>query len=180
MLERAACSTGCWSRIAPSLPTIPGTTRDLVSEVVAIDGIPIKFVDTAGIRPGQDLVETLGIERSYQAMADADLTLVVVDLSQAIEPDDLALIDRAKPKAGTFWWATSPICRAWLRVRMSLLAVSAVTGEGIERLREKIAPAGAREQDSGFITSIRHQQLLARKHRGAGASAESCGIRHPA
>ncbi len=75
---------------------IPGTTRDLVSEVAAIDGIPIKFVDTAGIRPGQDLVETLGIERSYQAMADADLTLVVVDLSEPIAPDDTALIDRAK------------------------------------------------------------------------------------
>jgi len=60
---------------------IPGTTRDVVSEVAAIDGIPIKFVDTAGIRAGQDLVETLGIERSYRAMADADLTIVVVDLA---------------------------------------------------------------------------------------------------
>ena len=65
---------------------IPGTTRDLVSEVAAIDGIPVKFVDTAGIRAGQDLVETLGIERSYQAMADADLTLVVVDLSEPVHP----------------------------------------------------------------------------------------------
>ena len=60
---------------------IPGTTRDLVSEVAAIDGIPVKLVDTAGIRQGEGLVETLGIERSFQAMADADLTLVVVDLS---------------------------------------------------------------------------------------------------
>ncbi len=63
---------------------IPGTTRDLVSELAAIDGIPVKLVDTAGIRSSQDLVETLGIERSYQAMADADLTLVVVDLSQPV------------------------------------------------------------------------------------------------
>ncbi len=139
---------------------IPGTTRDLVSEVVAIDGIPIKFVDTAGIRPGQDLVETLGIERSYQAMADADLTLVVVDLSQAIEPDDLALIDRAKLEGRHILVGNKSDLPRVAEGSDGLLAVSAVTGEGIERLREKIAPTGAREQDSGFITSIRHQQLL--------------------
>ena len=67
---------------------IPGTTRDLVSETASLDGIPVKFVDTAGIREGQNLVESLGIERSYQAMADADLTLVVVDTSQPPAPDD--------------------------------------------------------------------------------------------
>ena len=56
----------------------------------------MKFVDTAGIRAGQDLVETLGIERSYQAMADADLTLVVVDLSApARAPKTAHLIARA-------------------------------------------------------------------------------------
>ncbi len=61
---------------------IPGTTRDLVSETASIGGIPVKLYDTAGIRDGAELVESLGIERSYQAMADADLTLVVVDLPQ--------------------------------------------------------------------------------------------------
>src|SRR5208282_4320365 len=75
---------------------IPGTTRDLVSEVATIRGIPVKLVDTAGIRSGQDLVETLGIERSYQAMADADVTLVVLDLAAPIHPDDLALMERAE------------------------------------------------------------------------------------
>ena len=74
---------------------IPGTTRDLVSETAALDGIPVKFVDTAGIRKGQDIVENLGIERSYQAMADADLTLVVVDISGSLERDDRDLIQRA-------------------------------------------------------------------------------------
>jgi len=60
---------------------IPGTTRDVVSEMTSLFGIPVKLVDTAGIRTGLDLVETLGIERSFQAIADADLTLVVIDLS---------------------------------------------------------------------------------------------------
>src|SRR5204862_1090812 len=75
---------------------IPGTTRDLVSEVAAIEGIPVKLVDTAGIRQGQGLVETLGIERSFQAMADADMTMVVVDLSAPLDAEDLALIERAR------------------------------------------------------------------------------------
>jgi len=139
---------------------IPGTTRDLVSEVAAIEGIPVKFVDTAGIRPGQDVVETLGIERSYQAMADADLTLVVVDLSHAIEPGDIALIDRAKLQGRYILVGNKSDLPRVAEVSDDFVAVSAVTGEGIDRLRERIAPTGAREQDSGFITSVRHQQLL--------------------
>src|SRR6185312_3018351 len=75
---------------------IPGTTRDLVSETANIDGIPVKFVDTAGIREGQDLVETLGIARSIQAMADADMTLVVVDLSRDPGDEDRQLIAKAQ------------------------------------------------------------------------------------
>jgi tRNA modification GTPase len=139
---------------------IPGTTRDLVSEVAAIHGIPVKFVDTAGIRSGQDLVETLGIERSYQAMAEADVTLVVLDLAASIHPDDLALMERAQRQGR---WilvgnkADLPRAAAPLE---DFIAVSALTGEGIDRLREHIAPMASGEQDSGFITSIRHEQLL--------------------
>ncbi len=139
---------------------IPGTTRDLVSEGYAIDGIPIKFVDTAGIRPGQDLVETLGIERSYQAMADADLTLVVVDLSEPIEPGDIALIDRAKQQGRYILVGNKSDLPRVAEVSEEFVTVSAATGEGIDGLRERIAPVGAREQEPGFITSIRHQNLL--------------------
>ena len=77
---------------------IPGTTRDLVSETAAIGGIPVKLYDTAGIRVGSELVESLGIERTLQAMADVDLTLVVVDLSQGITPEDRELIARGARK----------------------------------------------------------------------------------
>src|SRR5690242_16293326 len=75
---------------------IPGTTRDLVSETAAIGGIPVKLYDTAGIRDSTERIEALGIERSYQAMADADLTLIVVDLSQPAASEDHALIERAQ------------------------------------------------------------------------------------
>jgi len=153
---------------------IPGTTRDLVSEVAAIDGIPIKFIDTAGIRAGEDLVETLGIERSYQAMADADLTLVVVDLSETIEPGE-----RAKQQGSYILVGNKSDLPRMAQLREELITVSAVTGEGIETLRDKIAPAGAREQESGFITSVRHQQLLRESIEALEQASKAVGFGIP-
>jgi tRNA modification GTPase len=138
---------------------IPGTTRDLVSETASIGGIPVKFYDTAGIRAGSELVESLGIERTLQAIADVDLTLVVVDLSQGITAEDRELIARAPKSLIAGNKCDLPHQAA------SVLPVSAKTGEGIDALRaailEAIAPAGAFEQENGFITSVRHERLLA-------------------
>jgi tRNA modification GTPase len=138
---------------------IPGTTRDLVSEVASIDGIPVKFVDTAGIRAGQDIVETLGIERSYQAMADADVTLVVFDLAAPSGAEDVALLERAKLQGRYVLVGNKTDLARVAEMPDEFVAVSAITGEGIENLRRKIAPSIAREEP-GFITSIRHEQLL--------------------
>src|SRR5579863_7583457 len=77
---------------------IPGTTRDTVSETTTLAGIPLKLVDTAGIRQSGDLVEKLGIERSYEAIADADLTLLVVDASQPLADEDLALQEKLRDR----------------------------------------------------------------------------------
>jgi tRNA modification GTPase len=142
---------------------IPGTTRDVVSETASLGGIPVKLLDTAGIRLGQDVVESLGIERSYQAMADADLTVVVIDRSQSLTSEDEALIQRART-AGKALIASN---KSDLPPRVEMLEaipVSALTGAGIEELRraivETIAPRGRLEQEGGFITSLRHEQLL--------------------
>jgi tRNA modification GTPase len=139
---------------------IPGTTRDLVSETASIDGIPMKFVDTAGIRVGEGIVETLGIERSYQAMADADVTLVVFDLSAPMTGEDTALLDRAKGQGRYVLIGNKADLAKVAAMPEDHVAVSAITGQGIDDLRREIAPAAAREQESGFITSIRHEQLL--------------------
>jgi tRNA modification GTPase len=140
---------------------IPGTTRDLVSETASIAGIPVKLVDTAGIRDSAEMVESLGIERSYQAMADADLILVVIDFSRPLDAQDQALIARAQTQ-GRHLVAGNKCDLGSLSG--AGLAVSALTGEGIPRLRElileSIAPKGAFEQETGFITSLRHEQLL--------------------
>ena len=142
---------------------IPGTTRDLVSETAAIAGIPVKLYDTAGIRESAGLVESLGIERSYQAMADSDLTLVVVDLSQPLDQQDRALIVRAE-RQGRHLLVGNKADLAHQPPPESAIPVSALTGEGIPRLRElileAIAPKGVFEQETGFITSLRHEQLL--------------------
>jgi len=164
----------------------PGTTRDLVSETASIGGIPVKLYDTAGIRDGAELVESLGIERSFQAMADADLTLVVVDVSQPLDDEDRALIARAE-RQGRHLVAANKCDLIQSRERQRAvfsISVSALTGEGITQLREAIlealAPKGAFEQETGFITSLRHEQLL-RESAGylekAGAAVEA-GIPH--
>ena len=141
---------------------IPGTTRDTVSETAAIGGIPVRLLDTAGIRAGQDLVETLGIERSWQALADADLSLVVLDASEGVTDDDRVLLQRA---AGASLVIANKIDKGRSGdLPEGAIAVSALTGSGIEELRSRIlsavSPESAVAQEAGFITSIRHEQLL--------------------
>ena len=143
---------------------IPGTTRDLVSEATTIRGIPVKLVDTAGIRTAEGLVETLGIERSFQAMADADLALVVVDLSSTMEQQDRELMERAQSQGRTLVVGNKSDLDCQAGLPEGAIPVSALTGAGIESLRdaifEAIAPGGMVEQETGFITSLRHEQLL--------------------
>ncbi|MBA3973926.1 MAG: tRNA uridine-5-carboxymethylaminomethyl(34) synthesis GTPase MnmE [Candidatus Solibacter sp.] len=144
---------------------IPGTTRDTVSERAAIGGIPVKMVDTAGVREAAGTVEKLGVERSYQAMADAALTLVVVDGSQPLSPDDLSLLEKAR--------AQGPLIAVSNKSDLGLdpaieplgfVAVSALLGEGIDELRRVIlrtvSPHGSIPPESGLITSLRHERLL--------------------
>jgi len=156
---------------------IPGTTRDVVSESASIGGIPVKLYDTAGIREGTELVETLGIERSYQAMADADLTLVVLDASQGVTAEDEVLIARAHRRLVVYNKCDLVLAGG---SACPTLAVSALTGQGVPELRNAIlaavAPAGAFEDETAFITSVRHEQLL-RESAGfldkAAAAAEA-------
>jgi tRNA modification GTPase len=160
---------------------IPGTTRDLVSETASLGGIPVRFVDTAGIRQGHDVVENLGIERSYQAMADADLTLVVVDLSQPRNEEDRALINRAQEQGRCLIAGNK--CDLAPAVD-SVIAVSALTGAGVAELRtaiiDAIAPRSRMEQEGGFITSLRHEQLLkeSREALEQAKNANAIGIPH--
>lgn len=142
---------------------IPGTTRDLVSERTAIEGIPVKLVDTAGIRPSEDLVESLGIERSYGAMADADLTLLVFDLSCERTEEDQHLLEKLGDRLPLLVGNKVDRARVFIEGN-DVLPVSALTGEGIPELRtailKRLAPEGIAAPESGSLTNIRHESLL--------------------
>ena len=71
---------------------IPGTTRDTVEEMLEVAGVPLHLVDTAGLRVSKDLIEQLGVERSREAIREADLVLAVLDLSSPIEDEDLEML----------------------------------------------------------------------------------------
>jgi tRNA modification GTPase len=142
---------------------IPGTTRDTVSETTSLEGIPVKLVDTAGIRESRDIVEALGIERSHEAIADADLTLLVLDLSQPLTNEDEQLIAKLAGRQPLLVGSKADLARQ-LHYAADLLSVSAVTGDGIEALRQEVlrrlAPDGLITPESGSITSLRHAGLL--------------------
>ena len=76
----------------------PGTTRDLVTETVALGGIPIKLIDTAGIRHSTDEAESIGIRKSYEALSEADLVLVVLDSTREISREDRELLEASSKR----------------------------------------------------------------------------------
>ena len=135
----------------------PGTTRDTVSEVANIRGIPIQLIDTAGMREAADPLERIGVERARGALADADIALAVVDGSVQLVQEDLDIVvstpeDRTVVVVNKSDLPTA-LADADLRRRAGnrrVLRVSALTGGGIEQLEEEIeALAMAREVDVG-------------------------------
>ncbi len=75
---------------------IAGTTRDVIEEYVNVRGVPLKLIDTAGIRETDDVVERIGVERSRKALAEADLILLVLNQSEALTDEDEQLLERHK------------------------------------------------------------------------------------
>lgn len=161
----------------------PGTTRDAVSEIAAIGGIPVRLVDTAGIRQSADLVERLGIERSYQAMADADLTLVVLDLSQPLTDHDERLLEHVECAGPHLLVGNKADLERQMEELTGLIAVSATEGTGIDELRRRIldavAPAGGTGLEAGFITNLRHAGLLKESREALSRAAEAVHNRIP-
>jgi tRNA modification GTPase len=142
---------------------IPGTTRDLVSETMDFSGIPVRLVDTAGIRETGEEIEQLGIERSFQAMSDADLTMVVLDGSAERDAEATALVEKAKGLGRSLVVLNKSDLPGY-RSGPDGIRVSALTREGIAGLRDAVldhlAPRGEIELQGGFITSIRQERLL--------------------
>jgi len=144
----------------------PGTTRDLVTETVAIGGIPVRLVDTAGIRHSLDEAESIGIRKSKEALADADLVLVVLDASQEEAAEDAKLTAQAsiRPTIVVQNKIDLQITAQRSGNRAPDVRTSAVTGKGVAELRAQIlqhirGSIGA-EAEHGFLTNVRHRGLI--------------------
>ncbi len=165
----------------------PGTTRDLVSETVAIGGIPIQLVDTAGIRQALDEAESIGIRKSMEALADADLVLVVLDASQAEnsqdEDNDLLRHAEGRPAIMVGNKCDMGIAFRARPLLSTLLYASALTGEGIPELRAEIlrhigGETGA-QAEAGFLTNVRHQSLVQESLAALNAASIAVGAKVP-
>jgi tRNA modification GTPase len=141
----------------------PGTTRDLVTETVSLGGIPVHLVDTAGIRQALDEAESIGIRKSMEALADADLILVVLDASQPHTREDDELLNEARDRTAITVLnkidigSNDPMTRS----PDHPIPTSALTGEGIETLRRAIISLTAGpQQESNLLTNVRQQTAV--------------------
>jgi len=183
---------------------MPGTTRDTVTERVSMAGIPVELVDTAGLREATDEAERMGIARSREAMADADVVVLVVDAVVGLTEEDKEVIAGQSGRAVIVAWNKSDLVaeensgRALpdnppfaqnakdgppISVAARTVRTSAVTGEGIEWLRAAIVDAvggGGGLREAGMLTNLRQHQAVEAAVRGldAGAAAVRDGIPH--
>jgi tRNA modification GTPase len=150
---------------------IPGTTRDLVSESANIEGIPVRLIDTAGMRSGQDKIEQIGVDRSIRVMADVDAILLVLDASRPCGEEDRELRERLSSLSCIVAFNKTDLPGAWsaserseYAVRWPCVDVSARTGAHVELLRQEmhrhLFEGSGGERDGILVTNLRHFQCL--------------------
>jgi tRNA modification GTPase len=148
---------------------IPGTTRDLVEESITLGGVVVRFSDTAGLRPAQDRVEALGIERTRERLRQADLVLYLVDASAPTAPEDKAALEKLAGRRGVLVINKIDLAPSLSDAELShctdwpLAKISAKTGQGLEALQEEIvsqALGGGLKVQGQVITQARHHEHL--------------------
>ena len=155
----------------------PGTTRDLVTERISLDGIPVEMVDTAGLREGREEAEQLGIARSREALADAALVLVVLDATQTLNDEEHRLLRAVEGRPALVAVNKCDLAEAESIAGeiggVAVLATSALTGEGIPALRERILAlaTGGAAAEPGMLTSLRHHQAITNSLSALGDAA---------
>jgi tRNA modification GTPase len=148
---------------------IPGTTRDLLTETADVDGLRLELVDTAGIRETRDQVESEGVARARRAWMTADLVVVVLDISTALEEADFDLLQETNELPRIVVANKCDLAPVWSRSVLTTPCelVSSKTEAGLDRLRSEIRavleggnPAIAKE--TAAVTNVRHTALLER------------------
>jgi tRNA modification GTPase len=144
----------------------PGTTRDLITERVSLQGIPVELIDTAGLRASTSEAESLGIAKSREAMAEADLVLLVLDATQPLEFEDEEIIEALADRPFLIvinkkdLFSARPLSN---RSPRPTLETSALTGSGIPELRRAILSRLTKESpatETALLTNLRQQQAV--------------------
>lgn len=160
---------------------IPGTTRDVIEEYVTINNIPLKLLDTAGIRETMDVVEQIGVERSKAAVVEADLILLVLNSAEPLHEDELKLMEQLKTRPTLVLLNKIDLPQQLDRAQIAhyfpenaVVELSAKTQEGLDHLEEAISElffGGKLESgDLTYVSNVRHIALLKKaKHSLADA-----------
>jgi tRNA modification GTPase len=143
----------------------PGTTRDLVAERISLGGIPLELVDTAGLRVGREEAEQLGIARSREAMADAQIVLVVLDGTERLNDEEHLLLELVESRPAILVLNKSDLAGVddlEDGFPGTALRTSALTGEGIDGLRARIVElaTGGAAAEPGMLTNLRQHQAI--------------------
>jgi tRNA modification GTPase len=157
-----------------------------VTERISLEGIPLELVDTAGLREGVEEAEQLGIARSLEALADAALVVVVVDATEKLSDEEEKLIESVAGRAALVAVNKCDLAEiewtAGLVEGVRAVRTSALTGEGIAALKEKILAlaTGGAAAEPGMLTSLRHHQAVttALEALDVGVLASAEGIPH--
>jgi tRNA modification GTPase len=148
---------------------IPGTTRDTLTDSFSLNGLPIDLIDTAGIRETEDIVEQLGVERTRSAISEADFVIAVVEANSPLTTQDLDLLDQIPVNLSVINKSDLGITLTDEALRQlakngPVLKVSALTGQGIDELKQAIydaVTAGSQTiLEGAIITNERHYLAL--------------------
>jgi tRNA modification GTPase len=145
----------------------PGTTRDVIEEYLNIKGLPLRIMDTAGIRSVEDIAEQEGVRRSLKAIEDADLVLLVIDGSKSLHKTDEELIKKSENKNRILVINKTDLSQIIKiePIKKDSVKISAKKGTGLSRLKNKIVTAalnGNTESNTEAVTNIRHVNALER------------------
>ena len=163
---------------------VPGTTRDIIEEEISVAGIPLRLLDTAGLRAAEDAVEQIGVARTEQHLTDAELILAVFDASEPLTAEDHALLTRLSAVAADIIILCSKEDRPsvlsaadFSAVAAPVLRISAQEGTGLDALREEIAAHIVRREgdlsDGALPNKEREIEALRRAEAYLTAAAET-------
>lgn len=146
---------------------IAGTTRDVIEEYVNIQGIPLKLIDTAGIRETEDIVEQIGVERSRKALSEADLVLLVLNSNQVLTDQDRQLLELTQDMNRIVLLNKTDLeSKIELdQLPANAIPISVLTQDNLEAIEERINQlffenAGLVEQDATYLSNSRHISLI--------------------